>query len=189
MAGMGAIWKQNLDELAALLPRVASMDAQIERAALMLLRCFSGGNKALFAGNGGSAADAMHFAEELLVRFHKNRKALPAIALCDPTVVTCAGNDFGYDRIFSRQVEGLGRPGDVLVLMSTSGQSANLLNAIEVARPLGMKTIAMVGKDGGKLKGTCDVELIVPSDITHHVQEVHKLIYHAICQWIDTQVD
>lgn len=186
---MGVLWRQNVEELGALLPRLTEMQASIERAAGMLMDCFTTGGKALFAGNGGSAADAMHFAEELLVRFQKNRRALPAIALCDPTVLSCAANDFGYDSVFSRQVEGLGATGDLLVVMSTSGNSANLARAVEAARKKGMKTLAMLGKGGGALKGACDVELIVPSDVTHHVQEVHKMIYHAICQWIDTQVD
>ena len=164
------------------------MGPEIERFATALMDSWNAGGKAMFAGNGGSAAGAMHFAEELIIRFHKNRRALAALALCDPTAITCAANDFGYDQVFSRQVEGLGKRGDVLVLLSTSGNSDNLLRAVEVARPLGITTVAMVGKDGGKLKGRCDIELIVPSTITHHIQEVHKMIYHAVCQWVDAQV-
>lgn len=164
------------------------MGPEIERFATALMDSWNAGGKAMFAGNGGSAAGAMHFAEELIIRFHKNRRALAALALCDPTAITCAANDFGYDQVFSRQVEGLGKRGDVLVLLSTSGNSENLLRAVEAAKSLGVTTVAMVGKDGGKLKGRCDIELIVPSDITHHVQEVHKMIYHAVCQWVDAQV-
>ncbi len=174
--------------MAELLPRLGAMAPQIDAFAGALLTCWENGGKAMFAGNGGSAADAMHFAEELIVRFHKDRRALAAVSLCDPTVITCAANDFGFDQVFSRQVEGLGKAGDILVLMSTSGNSVNLVNAANVARSLGVKTVAMLGKDGGQLKGMCDIELIVPSSITHHIQEVHKMIYHAICQWVDHQL-
>ena len=186
---MRGVWNQNLQEFAELLPRLGAMGPQIEKFASALLACWNAQGKALFAGNGGSAADAMHFAEELLVRFHKNRRALAAMALCDPTVLSCAANDFGYDHVFSRQVEGLGKAGDVLVVMSTSGNSVNLLRAVEAAKSLKMTSVAMLGKDGGLLKDKCDIELIVPSHITHHIQEVHKMIYHATCQWVDTQVD
>lgn len=189
MGQMTAVWQQNVSELSELLTRLKPLEPGLERFADSLMKCWKGGGKVLFAGNGGSAADAMHFAEELIIRFHKNRAALAAIALCDPTVITCTGNDFGYDEIFARQVEGLGKSGDVLVLMSTSGNSANLVRALEMAKKRSMITVAMVGKDGGKLKGLCDIELIVPSQITHHIQEIHKVIYHAICQWVDTQVD
>lgn len=188
MGQMGAVWLQNIREVAELLPRLASLEPQIERFAVALMACWDSGGKALFAGNGGSAADAMHFAEELIVRFHKNRAALAAVALCDPTVLSCAANDFGYDEVFSRQVEGLGKSGDLLVVMSTSGNSSNLVRAVAAAKARSMVTVAMTGKDGGKLKGLCDIELIVPTQITHHIQEVHKMVYHAICQWVDTQV-
>lgn len=185
---MRRVWDQNLQEVAELLPKLHSMSSAVEQFSAALMECWNSGGKVMFAGNGGSAAGAMHFAEELLVRFHKNRRALAAIALCDPTVLSCAANDFGYDQVFSRQVEGLGRAGDVLVVMSTSGNSVNLLRAVEAAKALNMKSVAMMGKDGGLLKDKCDIELIVPSNITHHIQEVHEMIYHAVCQWVDTQV-
>ena len=181
------IFRKNVGELAELLPRLGVLDAAAGRLCEMMQQCWAQGGKLLIAGNGGSAADAMHFAEELVVRFHKNRKALAALALCDPTIITCAGNDFGYDTIFSRQVEALGRPGDLLVVMSTSGNSQNLLLAVQTAKAQKMRTVAFAGKDGGKLRGQCDLELIVPTTITHHIQEVHKLIYHAVCEWADTQ--
>jgi len=185
---MRRVWDQNLQEVAELLPKLASMSSAVEQFATALMECWNSGGKVMFAGNGGSAAGAMHFAEELLVRFHKNRRALAAIALCDPTVLSCAANDFGYDQVFSRQVEGLGRAGDVLVVMTSSGNSVNLLRAVEAAKSLNMKSVSMMGKDGGLLKDKCDIELIVPSNITHHIQEVHEMIYHAVCQWVDTQV-
>lgn len=180
---------RNIEELASLLPKLRSLDAAVEQLCQRLLRCWEAGGKVLIAGNGGSAADAMHFAEELIVRFQKNRRPLAAIALCDPTVITCAGNDLGYDQIFSRQVAGLGRPGDVLIVLSTSGNSRNLVHAVAAAREIGMRAVAMLGKGGGQLKGACELELIVPSEITHHIQEAHKIIYHAVCQWLDEQVD
>lgn len=189
MSDAGEIWRHNILELVELLPRLRAMEGQIEEFGRAMMNCWSAGGKVLFAGNGGSAADAMHFAEELLIRFKRNRKALAAIALCDPSVLSCAANDFGYDEVFARQVEGLGKPGDLLVVMSTSGNSQNLVRAVDVAKRQKMLTVAMLGKDGGKLRGVCDIELLVPTDITHHVQEGHKLIYHSLCQWIDTQVD
>ena len=186
---MAATLKTNVQALAELLTRLDGLTAPTEKLVQAMLTCWKASGKVLIAGNGGSAADAMHFAEELLVRFHRNRKALAAIALCDPTILTCAGNDFGFDQIFSRQVEGLGRPGDLLIVMSTSGNSRNLVLAVEAAKNIGMTTAAFLGKDGGALRDQCDVQLLVPTEITHHVQEVHKLVFHAVCEWIDTQVD
>ena len=186
---MPATLQSNVLALAELLTRLEGLAAPTDKLVQAMLACWKGGGKVLIAGNGGSAADAMHFAEELLVRFHRNRKALAAIALCDPTTLTCAGNDFGFDQVFSRQVEGLGREGDLLIVMSTSGNSRNLLVAVQAAKKLGMTTVAFLGKDGGALRSQCDVELLVPCEITHHVQEVHKLVFHAICQWIDSQVE
>ena len=131
----------------------------------------------------------MHFAEELVVRYHKDRRALAAIALLDATTITCAGNDLGYEQVFARQVDALGRPGDVFCAISTSGNSPNILAALDVARARGLVTVAFIGKDGGRMKGTCDVELHVPSPTTARVQEAHKLAYHALCVWIDEVAD
>jgi D-sedoheptulose 7-phosphate isomerase len=151
----------------------------------MLATCWNGGGKLLVCGNGGSAADAMHVAEELVARFQADRPGLAAVSLTDATVLTCAGNDFGYDKIFSRQVEALGRPGDVLLLLSTSGNSPNILAAHAAAVERNVRTAALLGKGGGRLKGQCDVELIVEADTSHRVQEVHKLLYHTMCEWAD----
>ena len=177
-----------LAELADLLPKMGALEPVAQKLADTLLACWERRGKVLLAGNGGSAADAMHFAEELSVRYQKNRRALAAVALCDPTVLTCAGNDFGYERVFARQVEALGNPGDVFVAMTTSGNSPNILLAIEEARRRGVTTVAFLGKGGGKTKGLCDIELIVPSDSTARIQEAHKLLFHVICEWIDTKV-
>jgi D-sedoheptulose 7-phosphate isomerase len=173
------------DEWATLVRDVELLGPQLETACQVIGDAWDGGHKLLICGNGGSCADAMHLAEELVARFQKNRRALAAIALADPTALTCTGNDFGFDRIFSRQVEALGQPGDVLMGLSTSGNSVNVINAFEVARSQGLKTIALIGKDGGKIRGTCDVELLVPADTAHRVQEGHKLLYHTLCEWAD----
>jgi len=187
-AGGGLHFRAAADELAGLLARSAeSLAPGVERLGALLIDCWREGGKALIAGNGGSAADSMHFAEELVVRFRKNRQALGALALCDPTVLTCAGNDFGFESVFSRQVEALGRPGDVLIVLSTSGNSANLVRAAAAAHAGRLRTAALLGGDGGRLRGACDVELVVPSDSTARVQEVHKVIYHAVCDWVDAQ--
>ena len=175
-------------ELGELLPRVVALHPQLHKLGEAMLRCWEARGKVLIAGNGGSAADAMHLAEELTVRFAKNRRALAAMALCDPTVLTCAANDFGYDHVFSRQVEAFGNPGDIFVGISTSGNSANIIRAVETARSRGVITCAWLGKDGGKLKGMCDIELLVPSSVTARVQEAHKLLYHSLCEWVESQV-
>jgi D-sedoheptulose 7-phosphate isomerase len=178
-----------LGDLAELLRKLEPLAPQMQQLADAMLSCWDRGGKVLIAGNGGSAADSMHFAEELVARYAKNRRALAAIALCDPTVVTCAANDFGFDRIFSRQVEALGNKGDLLIVMTTSGNSANLLLAIEAAKSKGMRTAAMLGRDGGKAKGLCDIELVVPAQPSGRIQEAHKLMYHTICEWVDSKVD
>ena len=176
-------------ELSELLPVTAAMSAELERLCQAMLESWNQGGKVLVAGNGGSAADAMHLAEELVARFMKNRKALAAIALCDPTVITCAANDFGFESIFARQVEALGNKGDVLVIFSTSGNSPNILRAIEAAKQRGLVTAAFLGKGGGKSKGRCDFEFVVPSQLSHRIQEIHQVLYHSICEWVDQHTD
>lgn len=138
--------------------------------------------KILICGNGGSACDAMHFAEELTGRFRADRPALAAIACTDPGHLTCAANDFGFDRVFSRWVEALGRPGDALIVLSTSGNSPNILNAARAGRERSMLTIALGGGDGGALRGTCDHEIIIPAAASERIQELHMLILHA---WVE----
>lgn len=171
------------------LPRLSSMSDALQQLGDLLLQCWNSRGKVLLAGNGGSAADAMHLAEEFSVRFKKDRKALAAIALCDPAAITCAGNDLGFESIFSRQVEGLGNPGDVLIVFTTSGNSPNIIRCINQAREQGLKTVAFLGKDGGKAKGMCDFEFIIPVHSTARVQEAHKILYHVLCEWIDAQVE
>ncbi len=157
----------------------------IGRIVRLMTGAWDSGNKIMFAGNGGSAADAMHFAEELVVRYNRNRKALAALALLDPTTVTCAGNDLGYDQIFSRQIDALAKPGDVFIGITTSGYSPNILRAFESSKAHGVHTVGFLGKDGGKAKSLCDIPLIIPSPRTARVQEAHKMIYHAMCDYFD----
>ena len=144
------------------------------------------GCKILVCGNGGSAADAQHFAAELTGRYVRERRALAAIALTtDTSSLTALGNDYSFDRIFARQVEALGRPGDLLVGISTSGNSANVIAAVESAHALGMRTVGLLGKDGGRLKALVDDPLVVPSTVTARIQEVHLMVYHFWCEVLD----
>ena len=178
-----------ITEWQQLLPKMAEFSAELHRLGEALLKCWESRGKVLTAGNGGSAADAIHLAEELVVRYGKNRRALAAIAMCDPGVLTCGGNDFGYETVFSRQIEALGNPGDFLIVFTSSGNSPNLINAIEAAKSRNMKTVAFLGKTGGKSKGICDFEFHIPSMATARVQEGHLMLYHALCEWIDARVD
>jgi D-sedoheptulose 7-phosphate isomerase len=172
-----------------ILPLLDALAPRLDSLARDILTRFNSGHKLLTCGNGGSAADAMHLAEELTTRFRKTRRALPALALLDPTAITCAGNDFGFDHIFSRQVEALGQPGDLLVVFTTSGNSPNILAAVQAAHTKGLATAAFLGKDGGKLKGVCTHELLIPAQTTDRIQEAHLILYHTLCEWIDSQVD
>jgi len=172
--------ESHLSDLVATLERFRPLLPIVEAAGAEIRRAVLAGHKLLTAGNGGSAADALHLAEELVGRFDRDRPSLPAIALCaDPTLLTCIGNDYGFDRVFSRQVEGLGRPGDVLVVFTTSGKSPNILLALEAAKQRGLRTIAVLGKDGGPARGRADYEIIVPSQVTARIQEVHTFVLHS----------
>jgi D-sedoheptulose 7-phosphate isomerase len=182
---MNDILNHAVKELVGLLPAVSAMAPEMDRLGQAMLQSWSKGGKILVAGNGGSAADAMHLAEELVARFMKNRRALAAIALCDPTVITCAANDFGFDSIFSRQVEALGNPGDVLIVFTTSGNSKNILRAIEAAKERNLTTAAFLGKDGGQARGQCDLEFVVNCNLPHRIQEIHQILYHSLCEWVD----
>jgi D-sedoheptulose 7-phosphate isomerase len=160
----------------------------IENAAVIMAEAFRRGNKVMLCGNGGSAADCQHIAAELVVRFRSSveRRALPAIALSvDPSIVTAGGNDYGFDMIFARGVEAYGRPGDVLIGISTSGNSENVLRAIDLAKSMDMQTIALLGGNGGKIAGKCNCEVIIPSDITARIQESHIMAGHILCELIE----
>lgn len=160
--------------------------ADVERAAELICRTLKAGHKILLCGNGGSAADAQHIAAELVGRYEQDRRAWPAIALTtDTSALTALGNDYGYAEVFARQVEALARPGDLLVAISTSGGSPNVLRAVERAKELNCRTIALTGAGGGELKQLCDLSVVIPSDRTSRVQEAHITIGHLWCEMID----
>ena len=160
--------------------------AEIARAAALVAEALGGGGKVLLCGNGGSAADAQHIAGELVGRFLRERRPLPALALnANTSVLTALGNDYGFEEVFARQVAALGRPGDVLVAISTSGNSPNVLRAAKAARERGMKVIGLTGAGGGKLRELCDLCLCVPSTSTPRIQEMHMLIGHIVCQLVE----
>lgn len=157
-----------------------------ESGARLIRDAVLGGHLVLAFGNGGSATDAQHLTAELVVRFARTRRAVAAIALtADSAVLTAAANDFGVAAMFARQVEALGRPGDVAVAMTTSGQSANVIEALKVARAKGMSTIALTGRDGGEAGTLADVHVNVPSEVTARIQEVHRTWIHAVCEWVE----
>jgi D-sedoheptulose 7-phosphate isomerase len=165
---------------------IASLTGDIETACEMITDVIKSGNKVLLAGNGGSAADAQHIAAELSGRFVKERKALPGIALTvDTSALTAIANDYGYDHVFSRQVEAYAKPGDLFIGISTSGNSAGILKAFEVAAAYNCKTLGLSGRDGGKMNGLCDLNIVIPSDVTARIQEMHILIGHILCKAVD----
>lgn len=165
----------------------------LDLAADMLAESFGEGGKVLACGNGGSACDAMHFCEELTGRFRKDRKALAAVSLTDVGHMSCVANDYGYDEVFARGVQALGKPGDVLVALSTSGNSANVVRAVEAAAEIGVRTIGLLGRDGGKLAGVCDLEWIVPgvpvgTPTADRIQEIHMLVLHALVEGVERRL-
>lgn len=163
---------------------------QVDRAAQMILRTLKGGGKLLACGNGGSAAEAQHFATELTGRYFKNRRALPAVALTpDGTLLSCIGNDFGFDHVFARQLSALAKPGDLLVVLSSSGNSANILAALHEAKKLGLESLALLGRGGGKARGLATCEIIVPGDSGAAAQECHLFLIHHFCELVDTEFE
>jgi D-sedoheptulose 7-phosphate isomerase len=151
-----------------------------------MVSCFKSGNKVMFCGNGGSAADAQHLAAEFMGRYLKERAPLPSIALnANTSSITAIGNDYGYEKIFERQVRGIGSEGDVLVGISTSGNSLNIVEAFQVAQKIGIKTVALTGNDGGKLSQLADINIIVPASDTPSIQEMHITVGHAICGFVE----
>ena len=187
---MIATIKLQLTEHAALIRKMEDTMTETIAATVTLVQdALGAGNKLLIMGNGGSAADAQHFAAEIIGRFKLERPALPAIALTtDSSILTAIGNDYGFEAVFSRQVEGLGRPGDVVFGISTSGNSANVLAALAKARELGCRTVALLGRDGGTIKSVADIALIVPSDDTPRIQEGHVTIIHIICDLLEQRL-
>lgn len=161
----------------------------IQNAAILIADSFKQGGKVLSCGNGGSHCDSMHFAEELTGRYRDDRPAYPAIAISDVSHISCVGNDFGFDAIFSRYVEGVGQKGDVLLGISTSGNSSNVIKAIHAAKAKGMKVIALTGKDGGKINGLADIEIRVPHfGYADRIQEIHIKVIHILIMLIEKEM-
>ncbi len=188
-----AIIRQELEEAAEVLNRFLDDEASLESidlAAQLLSESFKAGGKVLSCGNGGSHCDAMHFAEELTGRFRENRPGYAAIAISDPSHISCVSNDFGYEYVFSRYVEAVGREGDILLGISTSGNSGNIIKAVEAARAKGMKVILLSGKDGGKMAGMADVEIRVPHfGYADRIQEIHIKAIHIMIQLIEKYME
>ncbi len=188
-------WKKNIEKIIedkkTLVSKIVKCGyvEEVMKVAEMMENSLKNGGKILTAGNGGSAADAQHFTGEIVGRFLRERDALAAVSLVvDPVVMTCLGNDYGYDQAISRQINGIGKSGDVFLAISTSGNSANLNNAIEVAKQKGIKTVGLTGKTGGKMKDICDYTLIVPSDHTPRIQEIHTFTVHLLCEMIEKDI-
>ena len=179
-----------ISELLDVLAKSQHLEPMIDTTARLMVECLRRGGKLFSCGNGGSAADALHFAQELVGRYKVNRRALPAICLnADVTALTCIGNDYGYDQVFSRQLSAFARPGDILVGFSTSGNSPNVLTTFAVAKTMKVTTILLGGRDGGQARGRCDYELIIPSQNTARIQEVHTLVLHSWLDHIDREFD
>jgi len=186
---MTSLFAQNLEQHRQLFETLDCLSPAVEAAGLVAARALEAGGKILFCGNGGSAADSQHLASELTGRFIKDRRPLAALALTtDSSALTCIGNDYAFDEVFARQVAGLGRPGDVLVAISTSGNSRNVVRAVDEARRIGMPVVGLLGRDGGVLKPMCDVAIVVPSDVTARIQEAHILIGHTLCGLIEAEL-
>jgi len=182
--------KESLLESAELKRIVAeAMADSIEKAIEAMCSALRAGKKVLLMGNGGSAADAQHIAAELVSRFKKERKAIPAISLStDTSILTAIGNDYGFEKVFERQIEALGNKGDVVIGISTSGNSENVYRAMKLAKEMGLKTIGLLGNDGGKIKDFSDIPLIVPSKNTPRIQEAHITIEHIICEGVEKKI-
>ena len=179
-------FEASLAETTRTLQALTTIRPAIDRAGQMILATLQRGGKLLICGNGGSAAEAAHFATELVGRYAKTRRSLPAVALSsDGSLVTCIGNDFGYEQIFARQVAGLAKPGDLVVVLTSSGNSANIVAALAAAKKLGIESLAFLGRGGGKCKGLATCELIMPGQSGAAAQEAHLFLLHHFCELID----
>jgi D-sedoheptulose 7-phosphate isomerase len=184
---MTSLFLSNLTSHQALMAELSVLDETITRAGAALTERLANGGKLMFCGNGGSAADSQHLAAELTGRFMKDRRPLAGLALStDSSALTCIGNDYSFDDVFMRQIQALGRPGDALLAISTSGQSANVIRAVRAAREQGLYTVGLLGRDGGALRAICDDAIVVPGQVTARIQEAHLLIGHTLCGLIET---
>jgi D-sedoheptulose 7-phosphate isomerase len=181
--------KHNIEEQIHLLDKIKGLDVLVEEAIAWCTETVSDGGKILLCGNGGSASDCQHIAAEMTGRFVNDRRPLPAIALTtDTSALTAIANDYGYAQVFSRQLEALANAGDTLIAISTSGNSENVIGAVNLAKSHALRVIGLLGRDGGRLKELCDISIVVPSDSTPRIQEAHILIGHTICEGIETSL-
>ena len=179
----------NLTEHMALCQQLGTLDTSVSQAIDACVQSLQKGGKLMLCGNGGSAADSQHLAAEFTGRFSKDRPPIAAVALStDTSALTCIGNDYSFNDIFARQVQALGKAGDCLIAISTSGNSGNVLAAVAAAQSLGISTIGLLGRDGGKLKAQCDVSIVVPSQVTARIQEAHILIGHSLCGAVELKL-
>lgn len=186
-----AVWQNALTEAQSTLNRFTADADQLKRCEKfteLLTATFKAGGTLFTCGNGGSHCDAMHFAEEFTGRYRKDRAPLGALALGDASHVTCVGNDYGFEHIFSRQLAGLGRKGDILVGLSTSGNSQNVIHAFETAKAKGITTVALLGRDGGKLKALADLAIVIPAETSDRIQEMHIKIIHTVIEAVERQL-
>ncbi|WP_289091914.1 D-sedoheptulose 7-phosphate isomerase [uncultured Sulfitobacter sp.] len=187
---MDTVFKRTLEEHAELVSRIESLTPAIDGAAQVILGCLQQGGSVFFCGNGGSAADCQHLAAEFTGRFLRERGPLAGVALTtDSSALTAIGNDYGFEEIFARQIAGLGKSDDCLVAISTSGNSRNVIRAVEAAKIIGVATIGLLGRDGGMLKEICDLAVVVPSETTARIQEMHILIGHSWCEAVDEMAE
>jgi D-sedoheptulose 7-phosphate isomerase len=185
------IWQDSLSDSQKVLTSFLSDSEQIKRCtqfSALLLSTLRGGGNLFSCGNGGSHCDAMHFAEEFTGRYRKDRKPIGALALGNPSHVTCVSNDYGFEHVFSRELAGLARSGDLLLGLSTSGNSKNVILAFEQARSMGVKTVALLGRDGGKLKNMADLAIIVPAETSDRIQEVHIKLIHIVIESVEREL-
>ena len=189
MLSFSQVLSQAVKDSQATIAALSGLEKPLEKAAGVIANCLTNGHKLLVCGNGGSAADAADFTTEFACRFQQDRSPFPALNLSQGgSLVTATGNDYGFAEIFARQVAAFGQPNDVLVAITTSGNSENIRRALEEAKTRKLKTIALLGRDGGKCKGMAEIDLIVPSQITARIQEAHKFLLHVICEAIDPQL-
>jgi D-sedoheptulose 7-phosphate isomerase len=184
-----SLFSRNLTEHLAMCQHLAALDAHVDQAINACVNSLRDGGKLMLCGNGGSAADSQHLAAEFTGRFIKDRPPIAAIALStDTSALTCIANDYSFEAIFARQVQAIGKPGDCLIAISTSGNSGNVLAAVAAAKALGITCIGLLGRDGGKLKAECDIAIVVPSQVTARIQEAHILIGHSLCGAVEQQL-
>jgi D-sedoheptulose 7-phosphate isomerase len=189
MGQSSEVLKTAIEAAKETLQSLLDLDSQVAEAAELIEQCLRAGNKLLVCGNGGSAADASHFATEFVVRFMKDRPAYPAICLAgDGGLLTAAGNDYGFDEIFARQVAAFGLPRDVMICLTTSGKSRNIERALQQAKARELKTIAFLGRDGGSTIGMADVDFLVRGNSTARIQEAHQLLLHVLCEVVEARL-